>query len=254
MIGRGSAALLAALVLACAGCGADDDARQVVQATADTLADVRSGVLELRIALAPEDSPDEPVGFEIRGPFALPERGGLPTAELEVTQLVGTERLSSTLTLTDGRAFVTADGTTRELEAAQRDRLTVKPAGGRGLLGLDPASWLKDPELTGEDGVDEVRGELDLARAVGDVMRATGGPPLSDRVRSQITGAVTSSQAVMRTGADDRILRELDARATLDVPEDLREQLGGISGAVRMTARIALERANRPIGDIRPPD
>ena len=105
------AALLAALALGAAGCGGESggggSATDALAETAENLGAIESGDLSLRLVVA-SDGTD--VGFELDGPFALAEDGGLPVAEIEYTQLAGAEEETATFISTGEKAFVETEG------------------------------------------------------------------------------------------------------------------------------------------------
>ncbi len=255
-------ALLAAATLALSGCGGSDGPEDVVAETADKLGEISSGELDLKLLVEPrgvEDGGD--AGFELSGPFALPEGDDLPLARVRYTQIAGDQRGEVTVISTKEGAFVEVDGQAYELPAEQSDHLrgAGKALGSgeeaeNGLQGLDLQDWVEDGELTEGDEVDRVVGEVDVAAAVEDLLalaRRLGAEvpeSLSDEDLERIEQSVRSSRFELETGADDRLLRRVhvDADFGLDVPERLREILGQVVGA-KVVFELGVAKPNEPV-------
>ena len=252
---------LLAVVPALAGCsllggGGGGDAEDALGETADNLAEIRSGTLDLRLLVEPRDG-DE-FGFELNGPFELPEEeGALPELDLDYTQIAGGRRATVGLVATGGQAFTVVDGQAYELSDDEADELVTAARSLRGLARLPIDEWIDEPELT--DGgkirgaeTDLVRGDLDLvAAANGLIDLARGfGPPLpnlaganADRIRE----AARETSIEVWTGVDDRLLRRLLLEAELgEVPGPLGLLLGDLVPA-NITFELGVTDPNRPV-------
>jgi hypothetical protein len=256
-------ALLAAAALALAGCGGSDGPGDVVAETADKLGEISSGELDLKLLVEPrgvEEGGD--IGFELSGPFALPEGDDLPLARIQYTQIAGDQRGGLTVISTKEGAFVEVDGQAYELPAAQSDQLrgAGKALGSdeedsdNGLQSLDLQDWVEDGKLTEGEDVDRVTGQVDAAAAVEDLLalaRRLGADvpeSLSDDDLERLEKSVRSSRFELETGADDRLLRRVHVEADfgLDVPERLREILGQVVGA-KVVFELGVAKPNAPV-------
>ncbi len=259
LAGAGFAAV--AVVLA-AGCG--NGAGDALDETASKLGEIRSGQISLKLAVTPS-TPDAQVGFELSGPFSLPERDGeLPEAALGYTQIAGPERADVEFISSREAAWIEVDGQAYELPPDQLEGLTDVGAGGASPLGdLDVASWTKDAELAdGEpvDGVEtqRIHAEVDIVKALNDALSVAGEvggdgepaglQPIEGSDADQLERAVRSSSVEVLTGTEDRLLRRLtiDLDIGLDAPRELAGGLGNLSGAkVRLDLRI--DDPNEPV-------
>jgi len=263
------AALLAALALAAAGCGGDGaggggSATDALAETAENLGAIESGDLSLRLVVS---SDGKDVGFELTGPFALAEEGKLPVAEVEYTQIAGSEEQAATFISTGEKAFVEIEGEVYELPDEQVEGLRGAGGGGDAGLGvLEIDDWLVEPELSGGDDVggdstDRITAGLDPVALANDLLaliaQLGGGSPgsLEGRSAEQLESAVESANIEVLTGKDDRILRRLVVEADLnaEVPEELRERLSGLPGAT-FELRLELQSPNEPVEVDEPTD
>lgn len=251
------ALLLAAGLLA--GCGGGDSAQDALRETTDQLAKLHSGTLHFDLALKGQGGGEQAdIGFAVDGPFALAEKGKLPVGRLRYAKHNGDAKESATLTLTGERAWVQAGGATTELSAAQRAGLQ-SAAGDIGspsaLQGLHIERWVRDPESEDAGDLTRIRARLDVPRALDDLAGLLGrGSGLDDASRKQLEKAVKTSKITIETGADDRLLRRLDADLGLDfaVAPSLRKALGDAVGGT-ISLRVRIERPNQPVSPPKPP-
>jgi hypothetical protein len=227
--------LLAAAAIALSGCGSDgsDSAEEVLAETAGSLGEIVSGDLGFRVAAT---SGENEVGFELDGLFDLGDKGALPVAEIEYTQIAGAEQATATFISTGEEAFVRIDDQTYRLPEDQVDEFGGGSAGGVGLGELRIDGWLENPELSdgGEVGgaeTDKIVADLDPVATANDLLALVGAlqgdEPVSLEGRSaeQLKNAVESSHIEVFTGKDDRILRRLviEADFAAKLPEELRD-------------------------------
>jgi hypothetical protein len=249
---RRLAAIAAAVAVAAAGCGSGSstggDPDAALRATAAKLGSIRSGDLDFRFSIVPKGGDTEPVGWELKGPFALGGSGRPTQFRIDYTQRRGDREATVTVTSSGGKAYVAIGNEAYELPPAQARRLTQAGAalsGGKGLGELDIGGWLRDPELSagddvGGDATDRIRADVDVAAAARDLLalaRRAGadslGGPLSTADAKRLSDAVDHASVDVLTGTDDRLLRRLELQLDLGlaVPEPLRATLGTIVGA-----------------------
>lgn len=245
-------------LLAAVACGSDGGttAGEALRDTARNLDDIRSARLDLRMT-AESAGTKAPVGFAMSGPFALPEKQGLPVADMKVTELRGTQETTVSFVSTGTEAYVVRDGKATKL-AGSGVSVGGKD-GGLGSLRID--GWLRDPAMTDDGDVHRITAGLDVATAFDDLGRLgerLGAPllaglrPLDDAGRKALTNAAKDSTIEVWTGREDRLLRKLVLTVTLtaagEVPEGLRD-------LVPVTLRLSLDLAdvNRPVKVAPPP-
>src|SRR5687767_7311282 len=103
-------AVLAAGLTACGGGGGD--AEDILAETSENLGEIKSGDLKMELLFSSNDG--ERVGFTLQGPFAL-RSGELPEAQLDYTQLAGSQSATQTFITKGDTAYVRIGGTTYEL-------------------------------------------------------------------------------------------------------------------------------------------
>lgn len=258
---------LLALATALAGCslgGGGGDAEDVLGETARNLGEIRSGTLDLRLIVAPRDG-DE-FGFELHGPFALAsEEGALPVLDVDYTQIVDGRRGTVSLVSTGDQAFAVVDGQAYELGEAQTTELRA----ASGALGefdeLPIDDWVVDPEVEdgGEAGgaeTDLVTGELDVVAAANGLIELARGfgrplPRIEGPNADVLRDSARETSFSVRTGADDRLLRQLllEAELGLDLPVALRAALGDLAGA-SITFELGIEDPNEDVSVEPPPN
>lgn len=245
---RLAAAALAVVSLGACGTESPDD---VVQQTADRLGQIRSGVLTVDVSADGQGGgSDADLGFSLRGPFALAEKGKLPVAELTYTQRNGSAKETATFRSTGERAWIQTSAATTELTGTRAEKLrAVQGPATEGLTGLHMDRWIRDAKLTRSGETDRVRARLDVGAALDDLARLLGrSDGLGNVARAQLNRAVRTAPVTLWTGTDDRLLRRLDATIKLElaVPEAVKAQLGDlVGGRVQLSMRI--DRANEPV-------
>src|SRR5919201_1997512 len=103
------------------GCGGGN-AKHVLAATADNLAKIHSGRLDLRFVVVP--SKGDEFGFTLRGPFAL-RRGSLPVARIAYTQIANGRRATAVLVSSGSSAYALVGAKRVALSAAQQEELRM---------------------------------------------------------------------------------------------------------------------------------
>lgn len=248
---RRAALLLAAVAALASGCGGSD-AHSVLSDTADNLGKIRSGDLTLRLVVSPRRGTKGRVGFELSGPFAL-RQNSLPIARIAYTQIAGAREATATFISTGSKAYAEANGKVQELPALATESIRRASSGGVGGLGLDIASWVKDPHVTTSGDEQHVSSKLDVVNAANgllDLLRELGraAPTIQGDEAKRLRDAVESSSFDVWTSKDGHLLRRLLLKADLglSVPSELRRVLGTVVGA-KVDFEFAIARANKPV-------
>jgi hypothetical protein len=250
--------LLLAL-LALPSCG-DGDGTGDVEGLVDSAftQEMESGDLKLDAEVQLDGSPllERPLRIQVAGPFRLNE-GKLPSVDLEAE--IGTDGGGQTVTTgflsTGDRAYVKFQDVYYQAPASAVRRANRAFARGQRrhsslrALGLDPRSWLLLAEDKGEEdvaGVEtrHVSGTLDVEALLRDLNRflrrsgsavggAVGNPaphPLGrDEIR-KLGEVVEDASFDVYVGKRDQIVRRVAGRVELDVPQERRDELGGLEG------------------------
>jgi len=205
---------------------------------------------------------DEPLRVQATGPYVKSE-DALPQLDLDVgidAQGAG-QTIQSGLLSTGDRVFLKFGGDFYELppeQVARNNRRLSRDGRGDGSslsdLGLDPGRWVVDASLEGEEQIDgvateHVSGTLDVEALVDDLngllRRSAGGlggddaQPLGRADVERLTQRVENPTFDVYVGKRDDVIRRLSARVEVSVPEDDRQDAGGIVGAsIRLSAEL----------------
>ncbi|MGH2838678.1 MAG: hypothetical protein ACRDJY_10095 [Thermoleophilaceae bacterium] len=248
--------LLAGSLLA--GCGGDDS--DSVTDLLDTAFESEIGsadvTLEVEIELDGVDELQDPIEMSLAGPYQKGPEGKLPNVDWEITVGAQNQSFNAGLTSTGDRAFVSFQGTDYEVGQETVAQLNQQLAasqnreGGQDLsdFGVTARNWVVDAEEEGDEevaGVDttHVSGKLDVTKVLEDLNTVVqeaaklGGPvgqqappELTDEQKDQIEEVVDDPGFDAYVGKDDDNLHRLSADIAFDVPEDARDQVGGLEG------------------------
>jgi hypothetical protein len=235
-------ALLLAAVLTLSGCGGGGgSAQDALSDTASNLGKIRSGDLTLELLFMAKGGEEQ--GFRLQGPVALGQ-GSLPVADLEYTQIAGSQEATTRFISTGNKAFVEVEGTAYELPpglVADLQSATVELRSEGGLEQIEIGRWFEDPELSeggdlGGDETDLVRARLNVVEVVNGLLGIAaefGGtkraPRVEGRGAEQLENAVRSARLELWTGKDDRLLRRL--RLAIDLGVKAPAQVKSLVGA-----------------------
>jgi hypothetical protein len=247
---RRLAAGAAALALLAAGCGGPNP-KSVLRDTASNLGKIRSGTLDVHLIVTPQGSAGrQPFGFILRGPFRIVP-GSLATLHVDYTQIASGERATATLVSSGSSGYVEVGGKRTPLTESQKTILraaTAQVTGSNGQLVVD--RWVRHPKASVDGDVDHVTGELDAVAATTDLLallRLSGRavPTLTEADKKRLGEAVRDSSFDLRTGKDDKLLRDLRLGVdfAFDVPSDLKAALGSLVGA-KIDFRLAVAHPN----------
>ena len=257
---RLAAVLLPALLVSVlvAGCG-DDDNQEVTELlnkafqTSIGSADV---TLDIEVQLDGVEELQDPIEINLAGPY---ESGGdkqIPSVDWDITVSAQNQSFNANLTSTGDRAFVGFQGTNYEVSQETVAALNQSLAAGaddedgRSLtdFGVNARDWVVDASEEGDEDVagvetTHVSGKLDVTKVLEDLNTVVqeaaklGGqvgqaapPELTDEQKDQIEDVVEDPSFDAYVGNDDNRIHRLSADVDFDVPEDAREQAGGLEG------------------------
>jgi hypothetical protein len=284
------AALLVALSLtlgACSGSGdgggSDEDAEALLDKAFSE--PVPSADLDLDVQLDIEGRAgfEDPLRIKATGPYLRSERS-LPKLDLDVAieaQGAG-QAIQAGVLSTGDRLFVKFGGAFYEQDpeeiASTNRRLAREPGSGTFAdLGLDARKWIVDAQVEGEEEIggvatEHIKGTLDVEAALIDInglaKRSAGtlgdagdaAKPLGKQEIERLAKSVDNPSFDVYVGKDDDILRRISLRIDVEVPEQDRKRVGGVTGAsIRLSAqlddvggdqRVEAPRSSRPLSDL----
>jgi hypothetical protein len=254
--------------LALASCGGDDE--EDVQDLLDRAfsSSIKSADLKVDASIQLKGSPglERPVRITASGPFSTNENK-LPSVDIDLK--IGTDGGGQTITTgflsTGDRAFVKFQDVYYEQPESQVEKANRAIAenkdrrGSLRALGLDPRSWLAEAKDEGDEeiaGVEtrHVSGKLDVeavmrnlnefvrksGAALGGATGQTPPQPLSAEDIRKVGEVVHDPTFHVYVGKDDDIIRRVAGKIAFDVPEESREDLGGIqSGAIEFEVELS---------------
>jgi hypothetical protein len=210
------------------------------------------------------------------GPFdgidkKIADTGQIPKADLEISANAAGQDFSAGFTSTGdklyvnfrGSDYVVPDSQFRRLErqlrqAQEEDEKTKSP--DLSTLGIKPNDWLKDASNEGTEDVGgtetiHIKGGVDVPKMLDDfdrILKQAGKLNLSreqlnqlpqgipQSTRDQIEKSIEQAELDIYTGKDDKVLRRLETKVRFTVPEDQRQQAGGLeSGEIELSLEIA---------------
>jgi hypothetical protein len=251
-----------------AGCGGDDggdeDPQQVLDETFSNDQEVNSGVIDLSLSGSAEGEEGGSLDASLSGPFQgdASQEGEFPEFDLTASisgegggQSIGFE---GGLTATADQAFVSYQGTTYEVPKAFYDQIKqaaeqAQAQAGAGQdqdagaifdqLGIDPSSWLSEPENEGDEDVEgtetiHIHADANVPRIVediGSISEQTGGGQIDEDELAQAEEAIDEASVDVYSGKDDRILRRLTVNLAASAPEGADSTVDGFDGEFSIT-------------------
>ena len=247
-IARGGASILLISMSACGG-----SAQDRLDAVAENVDSIKSGVLDMRLSLTATSAPGEPIGFAISGPFGLGADG--LEADLTYQQIAGSAEAELRFIAVDGRAYVETEGSFYELPVEDDPPPAMAPTM---LEDLGFSDWAVDPTVQDGDSDDEVTivSRLDEVQAMEglslllddlEMKEASGLAMLDGLDRETVERSIEGGSMTVRIGADD-LLRGLVVRMRfgVDPSSPLAEALEGVAGA-ELLFSVKIAEPNRPV-------
>jgi hypothetical protein len=201
------------------------------------------------------------------GPFAAPAAGAGPRFDMKLAAAIGGGAFDARARSTGKRAYLRLgdhDYALGRFDGLDGARSKAKRThGGLAALGLNPASWIDNPQSKGSAtiaGVEttHIAGTLDVRRLLADVAKLLGAGGgigdglLTPKLRDQLAGAVKSSKVELWTGAQDRILRQLTAFIDFTFPKSSQPPITGLDGG-RINLRLRLDDVNATTFEVAAP-
>ncbi len=274
MRGLRAAALVNAIALCVAGCGGGGtSAQSLLRQTFTGHHPVDSGVLQVALTIVPTGSSTlkSPVSLSFGGPFQSRGTGKLPASDFSVALSAngGVARLGIVSTGTAG--YVTLDGTSYQLPAANFEKLessfasftSTGSGGGQngtlGRLGINPLRWLHDARIVattrvGGASTTHIHAAVDvsaLLAGLGTVLRKASSTAsevpssLSPSTRKRIAAAIHTPSFDLWTGTGDRTMRKLQVAFAVPVTGSVSSLLGGLTQA-GISLTLQYSDLNRP--------
>lgn len=282
--------LLSALMLsACSGGGSgggsDEDAAALLDKAFSE--PVPSADVDIDAQLDIEGRPgfEDPLRIRATGPYVRSEKS-LPKLDLDVSieaQGAG-QAIQAGVLSTGDRLFVKFGGAFYEQSPEQVARTNRqlaredgKNSGTFADLGLNARDWVVDAQVDGEEEIggvttEHVTGTLDVAALLTDInglaKRSAGtledageaAKPLGKQQIERLAKSVDNPSFDIYVGKDDDIVRRISLRIAVEVPEQDRKRVGGITQAsVRLSAQlddvggdqqVEAPRSSRPLSDL----
>jgi hypothetical protein len=262
------------------GGGGGGDAEQLLERAFGQPVDSADVDIDAQIEIDGLDGFEEPLRIEATGPYVKSE-DRLPQLDLDIgidAQGAG-QTIQAGLLSTGDRVFLKFGGDFYEQppeQVARNNRQLARDGkqGGGSLsdLGLDPSGWIVDASVEGEEQIDgvateHISGTLDvealvddlnglLKRSAGALGGGEGAQPLRRTDIEQLSETVEDPSFDVYVGKDDDVIRRLSLRLDVSVPEDDRNDVGGIAGgSIRLSAELGDVGGNQkvePPSDSRP--
>jgi hypothetical protein len=260
-------------------CGDDDggggeDPTEVLTATFANDETIDSGVFELTLDYSTEGGSDDgSINATVGGPFQGSE-GSFPSFDIEAEGELDSESQDISgnggLTSTGDAAFVAFQGTEYEIPAeifsqfastyGQLQRQAEQEAGDGGAsnllssLGVNPTNWLTETENEGNEDVEgtdtvHISGQADVPKLVEDLKtlsenvpdQAQQVNPADSSQLDSLADVIESADFDIYTGADDDILRKIEADMVLK-PDDVE----GAPDSVDLNFALTFSQVNEP--------
>ncbi len=236
--------------------GSDADARQLLEKAFATPVPSATLDADLKFDVQGLAGFDDPLRVRASGPYVRSEKS-LPKLDLDVAvEAQGAGQAIELGALSTGdRVFVEFAGTYYEQPAeevaATNRRLARDDGEGGGTLadfGLDASKWVVDARIEGEEEIggvttEHVTGTLDVEAALTDLnklVKESAGSlgeagqaarPLGRKEIERLAGSVEDPTFDVYVGKDDDVVRRIALTVDVDVPEQDRKDVGGMTGA-----------------------
>jgi hypothetical protein len=262
-------ASVAALALsACGGgSGSGGDAKQTLGDAFKT--PIKSGNVSLDISAKVDGVAQfsQPVSLKLSGPFESRGKNKVPKLDWDVNVSGAGQTFTGKLVSTGDNAFVGFQGQNYEVGTAlvkQFEQQAATQTQQKGLslnqLGIDPASWLKDPKDAGTEDVagtatTKITGGLDIEKMLNDVngavdkagsaMGSSSARKLTPQQIAQVKEVVKDPTFEAFVAKDDKTLRRLTVNIDFTIPAAQRQQASGATGG-KVTFSLQFANVGQP--------
>ncbi len=282
--------LLASLTLgACSSgggeSGGDEDASALLDKAFSKPVDSADVDIDAQLDIEGRPGFEDPVRIRATGPYVRSEKS-LPQLDLDVSieaQGAG-QAIQAGVLSTGDRLFVEFGGAFYEQSPEQvartNRRLASEDGDGSGTLrdlGIDARKWVTDAQVEGEEEIggvttEHVKGTLDVKAALTDldglVKRSAdtlanagqAAKPIGKQGIERLANSVDNPSFDVYVGKDDGIVRRISLRIDVEVPEQDRKRVGGVTdAAIRFSAQlddvggdqqVEAPRSSRPLSDL----
>jgi hypothetical protein len=256
--------LCTAALVACGSADEGDSAakKAISQTFGPSSTSIERGKVDARLQLEPEGllAIGGPIVLKVTGPFSV-SGGASPQFDLAFAATLAGEQYKGAVISTGKKGFVKLDDRTYAIDDAFASMLRgkahkVKKTGLKDSLGIDPASWISNPQMKGNEQVSGVEtqrigGDVNVSKLLADIstlLDKLGGSPssksfLTPKLRKQITDAVKSAKVDVWTGAQDKILRQIAVAIQFAFPTDVKPPIAGLE-AGKINLRLRLDDVN----------
>jgi hypothetical protein len=266
-----AAALFAAVALAACGGGGggnNEDPQQVLDETFSNDESISSGAFQLDASIdASGGDQGGSIEAKLGGPFQS-EEGKVPSFDIDADVKAegasqGTFSFTGGLTSTGDKAYVNFQDTEYEVPQELFDQFATSytrlqsqnqdKQGNNllGSLGIDPSNWLTDLSNEGTEDVEgteaiHISGTADTPKLIEDLKTiaqnaGSAAPQVNAQQLDQLTSIIKSADFDIFTGADDKLLRRIEANVELSPPA-----ISGAPSSVDLNFSITFSDVNQP--------
>jgi hypothetical protein len=242
-----------AVVAGCGGGGggSSEDARALIDKAFKTSIPSADMTLNIQAEVRGVAQLQQPVSLKVAGPYQSNGGKKLPDFNWQVSVSGGGQAFSGGLISTGDNAYVNFQGTNYEVGADKvaqfNQQLASQTGSGKSLkdFGIDPQSWVQDPQDKGDESVNgsdttHVEATVDVAKMLSDfnkTIQKAGGAmgsnapqQLSQDTIDKVSQIVKDPKFDIYVGKDDSRIRRLSVKIDFDIPADQRAQFQGAEG------------------------
>lgn len=244
--------LVGALALASCGEDSSEDAKATLDKAFSTSIGSADVNLDIEVKLDGVEQLKDPIRVKLTGPYKSNGGKKLPSFDWDLSVQGGGQTFSAGAVSSGDNAWVVFQGQAYEVGEELVGQANAQLAqGGKSQgksfadFGIDPRSWLKDPEEEGDEDVAGVKtthissgldvGKLleDINKAIGQAGSRLGGqtpPKLTDEQKKKVEEVIKDPSFDVYVGKDDSRVRRLSGRLDFTVPEKDRAAANGLEG------------------------
>jgi hypothetical protein len=249
---------------ACGGGGNDKEATRLIDSAFHQPIRSADVSLDLQLQVSGVPSLSRPVSLKLDGPYASNGNSRLPSLDLFAQILGGGQAANFGLTSTGDAVYLTVPATRTASGRIEGQAYKLGNPGRQSQrhvnlsnLGVHPLDWLGDAKLEGDGNVhgiatthvsaslhvDKLLDDLNqvAAKAPSNTFSGSRPPQLSAKQKAGIEKAVKSSHIEVDVAKGDHTVRRLAIQLQFEIPQSLRSQLGGATGA---TVQFSIDFAN----------